>query len=146
MSLQTDRIFFEALKSDATVMRLTGGRIYNTAIPLPDEDADNVPAPYIIITFDGLTNQNDSKDYVYEGDFDQVRISLEMVAVTRDALATLAERVRSVVRSFFENYADDGDLYDLVPVEYDYTASDVSYDADKPCFVQRMTYQCLTNI
>lgn len=145
MSLQTDRIFYEALKNDATVNRMVGGRIYNTAIPLPDADADNVPAPYIIITFDGLTNQNFTKDTYYEGDFDQVRISLEIVAVTRDALATLAERVRSTVRSYFED-CESGDLYDLVPVEYDFTASDVSYDSDKPCFVQRMTYQCLTNI
>ncbi|MBR7125988.1 MAG: hypothetical protein IKC86_05225, partial [Prevotella sp.] len=61
-SLATDSIFIAAIRSDADIMQEIGGRIYSTAIPLPDEDADNVPVPYIIVTFDGLTNDQTTKD------------------------------------------------------------------------------------
>ena len=54
MGLLTDKIFFEALKADTTFMQAIGNRLYGTAIPMPDENADKVPVPYAIVTFDGL--------------------------------------------------------------------------------------------
>ena len=68
MSLATDSIFITALQSNTDLLEALGyveatetsegapARLYCTAIPLPDEDANNVPVPYIIVTFDGLTN------------------------------------------------------------------------------------------
>ena len=65
MSLATDSIFIAAIQSNTELMEALGyeapeeeyegrpGRLYGTAIPLPDEDADNTPVPYIIVTFDG---------------------------------------------------------------------------------------------
>ena len=49
MSLITDRVFYDALKSDDEVRRMVGVRIYSTDIPVPDEQYDNEPLPYIII-------------------------------------------------------------------------------------------------
>ena len=53
MGLSTDSIFITALRASQELTQAVGGRIYGTAIPLPDEDADNVPPPYLIVTFDG---------------------------------------------------------------------------------------------
>lgn len=142
MSLKTDKIFIAALRADATIMRLTGGRVYDTAIPLPDAEADNVPCPYLIVMFDSLTNTGWTKDDGYEGDVDNVSISVQAVAVTRDALATLTERVRKVIQAYF--IANQGD--ELTPINYTFSASDVSYDQYKPCFAQTLGYQCETNI
>ena len=51
MSLITDAIFVKALRSNAALIaQLPAGDVYNTAIALPDEDADNAPLPYIIVS------------------------------------------------------------------------------------------------
>ena len=63
MSLLTDIIFVKALRADENLMaQLPAGDVYNTAIALPDEDLDNAPLPYIIVSFDGLTNDVETKD------------------------------------------------------------------------------------
>lgn len=104
MSLQTDRIFFAAIAADSDIVAAVGNRIYSTAIPLPDEDADNVPAPYIIVSFDGMTNLEGTKDCSYEGREDNVKVGVMIVATTRDALADLSEKVRTAIPAFFTSY------------------------------------------
>lgn len=141
MSLQTDRVFYDALKSDATIVRMTSGRLYNTSIPLPDSELDNVPCPYIIVTFDGFNNLDFNKDYDYEGMTDSVKIGVEITAITRETLAVLSERVRQTIRTYFET--NDGDL---IPLDYTLSSGPVTYDADKPCFALQLSYQCTTNI
>ena len=51
MSLITDKVFYNALRSNAALMAQVGGRIESTSIPVPDEQLDNEPVPFIIITF-----------------------------------------------------------------------------------------------
>ena len=120
-------------------------RIYNTAIPLPDEEADNVPVPYIILSFDALTNDQSTKDS-FEGNTDQVQIGIEIAAVNRPQLGTLAELVRQTVREYFENIDPEDDDYELIPLDYQFSASAVQYDAQKPCHWQVLQYQCDTNL
>ena len=94
MSLATDSIFVDALKSNATLVESVGDRIYGTAIPLPDEDADNVPVPYLIVTFDGLNNDTGTKDDRYESEYDKVNIGIEVVGRTLKDLHDLTQMVR----------------------------------------------------
>lgn len=151
MSLQTDRIFIAALQADTELMETIGGRLYSTAIPLPDEDADNVPVPYVIITFDSLENDPSTKDS-YEGETDRVQVSIIVVAEDRGQLAEIASQVRETVLCFFENSAqltmaedpDEESLLDLVPLDYQFTASTIQYDGDKPAFYQTLSYMCDT--
>ena len=59
MSLLTDIIFVKALRSNAALMSMLPAHdVYNTTIALPDEDMDNAPVPYIIVTFDGMQNED----------------------------------------------------------------------------------------
>ena len=146
MSLQTDIIFVKALRANADLMKqLAAGDVYNTAIALPDEDLDNAPLPYIIVSFDGLTNDVETKDDPYEGDSDNVTISIEIAARTRPELGQLAEAVRSQVHDYFVNANPNDDDYDLVPLDYQLSAQAVNYDQMKPCYWQVLTYQCDTN-
>lgn len=147
MSLQTDKIFYKALTSCEEIRHAVDGRIYNTAIPLPDEDLDNVPPPYIIVTFDGMSNDASTKDD-YEGYSDTVQIGVEIVAEKRGQLAELAELARTTIREFFQNATDEDEDEDfgLVPLDYSFSASGVSYDSLKPCYWQALTYSCDTNI
>ena len=135
MSLATDSIFVDALQSNAALVERVGGRIYGTAIPLPDEDADNVPVPYLIVTFDGLNNDVDSKDDEMESDTDKVNISIEVVGETLAKLHELTQAVRDTVRDYLAT--NDTDI-----TEYQFGAQAIQYDSLKPCYWQVLTYQC----
>lgn len=135
MSLATDSIFVDALKSNSTLVESVGGRIYGTAIPLPDEDADNAPVPYLIVTFDGLNNDVDSKDDEMESDTDKVNISIEVVGETLAKLHELTQAVRDTVRDYLAT--NDTDI-----TEYHFGAQAIQYDSLKPCYWQVLTYQC----
>lgn len=135
MGLSTDAIFVAAIKSDDELMGAISGRLYGTAIPLPDEDADNVPVPYVIVTFDGLTNDAQTKDCPYEGDFDSVNIGVVVVAASLAALHELTQKVRTVVLGYMESE-------DTTVRDYQLTAGPIQYDQLKPCYWQVLRYQC----
>ena len=146
MSLQTDIIFVKALRADEELMaKLAAGDVYNTAIALPDEDLDNAPLPYVIVSFDGLTNDIDTKDDPYESDSDAVNISIEIAARTRSELGQLAEAVRHQVHQYFLDADPTDEDADLIPHDYQFSAQAVNYDSQKPCYWQVLTYQCDTN-
>ena len=145
MSLITDKVFYNALRSNAALMAQVGGRIESTSIPVPDEQLDNEPVPYIIITFDGLQNEAFTKDNSYEGDTDKVQVSIGVAAQTRDELGDIMQAIRETVVAYFED--DEGhawDDYQYIPINYTLTASAIAYDSMKPCYYQTLTYDCNT--
>ena len=146
MSLSTDIIFMKALRSNAHLMgRLPAGNVYDTAIQLPDRDAANAPAPYIIVSYDGMTNDDTNKDNDYEGDTDRVKIGIEVAARTSDELSEIMEEVRATIRDYFiEHNNEDDDDYELIPMSTVPSAGRKMYDPDKPCLWQVLTYQCET--
>lgn len=146
MSLKTDIIFVRALRSNDELMeQLPAGDVYNTTIALPEQDAENAPLPYIIVTYDGMQNLDTDKDSPFEGDTDRVQIGIEVASESRPQLATLTEQIRTTVREFFENLDSSDEDYDLVPLNVDLSAQAVQYDEWKPCYWQVLQYQCDTN-
>ena len=146
MSLVTDIIFVKALRADEDLMaQLPAGDVYNTAIALPDEELDNAPLPYIIVSFDGLTNDVETKDDPFEGDSDNVTISIEIASKTRPELGELADAVRNQIHDYFVEADSDTEDADLIPLDYQFSAQAVNYDSLKPCYWQVLTYQCDTN-
>jgi hypothetical protein len=146
MSLITDKVFYNALRSNTALMEQVGGRIESTSIPVPDEEFENVPVPYIIITFDGLQNDGFTKDNNFEGDTDHVQVGIEVAADTRDELGDIMQAIRETVVAYFEDTEGHAwDDYDYVPVNYTFTASLVGYDSTKPCYYQTLNYNCDTN-
>lgn len=142
MSLQTDAIFIKALRSNEVLTAKLKGRIYDTAIPLPDEEAENVPIPYVIVTYDGMANDTSTKDDAYESDSDNVNIGVLVIAETLDELHPLTAMIRDTIHDYFVNHVDEDDE---VPVDYNFTAQGITYDSMKPCFWQKLSYQCDTN-
>lgn len=139
MGLSSDSIFFAALTSSAEVMQTIDGRLYSTAIPMPDEDAENVPVPYIIVTFNGLNNEGTTKDDPFEGDTDVVQIGVEVTAINREQLAELTQLVRSTIHDYLtEDVDDERQTID----DYQFSAEAVQYDSMKPCYWQTLRYQC----
>ena len=145
MSLITDKVFYNALRSNAALMTQVGGRIESTSIPVPDEEFDNTPVPYIIITFDGLQNEGFTKDNDFEGITDKVQVSIDVAAQSRDELGQIMTEIRQTVIDYFEDTEDHAwDDYDYIPQNYTFTASAVGYDSEKPCYYQTLTYNCDT--
>ena len=145
MSLITDKVFYNALRSNAALMAQVGGRIESTSIPVPDDQFDNQPVPYIIITFDGLQNEGFNKDNDFEGDTDKVQIGIEVAAQSRDDLGDIMQTIRETIINYFED--DEGhvwDDYEYVPKFYTFSASPIGYDGEKPCYYQTLTYNCDT--
>lgn len=145
MSLQTDIIFVRALRGNQELMaQLPAGDVYNTAIALPEPEAENAPLPYIIVSFDGLVNDQTTKDS-FEGDTDTVTIGIEVVASTRKELFDLTQAVRSTVLAFFEDLPEDDEDFAEAPMDYQLSATAVNYDDLNPCYWQRLSYQCDVN-
>lgn len=148
MSLVTDKAFVAAILSNTELIaKLPAKSVYNTSIAVPDQDLENAPIPYIIVSFDGLQNDDSTKDCSYDGETDRVQIGIEIAAKTRTQLGEIAEAVRNTIRSFFSTYqppleASGEDLTDIIPENYVFSAQGVQYDPDKPCFWQVLTYQC----
>lgn len=139
MSLATDGIFVAALRGNSDLMDRIGSRLYSTAIPLPDEDADNVPVPYIIVTFDGLNNEQTTKDNPFESDEDSVNISILCAAANRESLAELMQEIRTTV---YEYMLEQRRLGLSIVDDYTLSADAVQYDSFKPCYWQTLRYVC----
>lgn len=135
MGLSADSIFIQALRENTELMQTISNRLYGTAIPLPDEEADNAPVPYVIVTFDGLSNVDKTKDDSYESDYDTVSISIECVARTLLGLHALTQMVRNAVLNYLRG--NETTVYD-----YQFGAQSIQYDSLKPCYWQVLTYQC----
>lgn len=145
MSLLTDIIFVKALQSNTTLLgKLAAGDVYNTSIALPDQDLDNAPIPYVIVSFDGLVNDQSTKD-TFEGETDTVQVSVEVAAKNRKQLGELATLVRRTIREYFSEVDEDSEDADLVPYDYQFSADRVQYDPLKPCHWQILRWQCDTN-
>lgn len=145
MSLQTDSIFIKALQwspssSVKSVSDVIKGRLYGTAVPLPEKDLDNEPVPYVVVAFNGLSNGGQTKDNPYEGDSDEVQIGITVTAKTLDELHELAVLIRQRVSAYFTAHVDE----DLVPMGYQFTADAIQYDSQKPCYWQTLRYICDT--
>ena len=145
MSLITDQVFYNALRQNADLMAMVGGRIENTSIPVPDDDLANQPLPYIIITYDGMQNEGFTKDDDYEGNVDKVQIGIEAAASDRETLGDIMQSVRATVKEYFANAEEGSDDYDLVPFGYALKATPVVYDSLVPCYYQSLQYECDTN-
>lgn len=148
MSLATDSIFITALQTDSELMEELGyveptltsegqpPRLYDTAVPVPDEDLDNVPLPYIVVSFDGMNNDQGSKDESYESDYDKVNIGVQVVAKTPEQLHELTQMARSSILDYFRNN-------DTAVVDYEISADPILFESAVPCHYQTLRYACL---
>lgn len=144
MGLSTDSIFIAAISSNQELMEVLGktskkaARLYPTAIPMPDEQADNVPLPFVIVTFDNLDNDQTTKDDPYESDSDQVNIGVIVAARNRKELGELTQTIRKTVHTYMQENQ-------TAVEDYTFGAKSIIYDPQKPCYWQTLVYQCDVN-
>ena len=139
---QVDEIIYDAIRADEELMTAISGHVVSTCFEVSPTDADNTPLPYIIVTDDGFQNQVETKDDGWEGTEDRVSVGVEVAAESPQDVKRLIRMVRQAVASYIGQMYDDGED---IP-ELDSLSSDgLAWDWTKPCYYQRLTYQCITN-
>lgn len=136
-----DEIIYDALTANAAIMTATDGRVVSTCFEVPPDTLDNTPTPNIIVTFDGFQNQTLTKDTVWEGDEDRVQVGVDIAADSPDEVRQLVRLVRQAIETHVVALYDSGEQ---TPMLEALSSDGIQWDWIKPCYYQRLTYQCLT--
>ena len=138
---ELDEIIYDALMNDNRVNLSTKGRIYSTCIPVPPTEEDNTPLPYIIIMDDPYTNDQGTKDDVWESDTDRVQATVEIAADSPEEVKRLRRLARQAIAAHVASlpYADTPQLVSS-------SNDGIAWDWLKPCYYDRLHYQCDVNI
>ena len=136
-------IFYDAITADETLTTLTGGRVVSTCFEVPPDELDNTPLPNIIITNDGFQNNQSTKDCVWEADEDVVVASVDIAANSPSEVDSLVAKVRKAIDTYITTMWSNGQaIPELQPGSP--SSQGIEWDWMKPCYYQKLTYQCIT--
>ena len=135
--MELDEIFYAALTSDEGIMTATGGRITSTCFEVSPEKDDNTPLPYIIITDDPFTNEQGTKDTIWESNLDSVQAGVEISAISPKEVKRLRRMVRKAIYDYISTM--EGDIPELQSL----TNEGIQWDWMKPCYWDKLHYQCV---
>ena len=122
-------------------MTTIGGRVKSTCFEVSPLDADNTPIPYIIVHDSGFTNQQTTKDNVWEASEDQVLTTVEIAADSPANVKAIVRKLRKVIENYIvAMYGQGEDIPELVSM----TSNGIDWDWSKPCYFQHLDYQCVT--
>ena len=136
MVLELDEIFFNALKASSTIVSDTGGRVFSTCVEVPPTGDDNTPLPYIIVTDDGLQNDQTTKDSIWESIEDRVQASVQISAVSPKEVKRLTRLCRKAIADYIST------MTGTKPYLLSLTTDGTVWDWTKPCYYKTLTYQC----
>ena len=127
--------------ADEALVAAVGSRIVSTCFEIPPSDDDNTPLPNIIITDEGFQNQQTTKDCVWEAAEDRVQVGVDVAAASPDEVKRLIKMVRTAVEQYIDTmYTSDQGIPELEALSSD----GLAWDWMKPCYYQKLTYQCIT--
>ena len=139
MAIELDELFFNALMADGELVLAVGGRIESTCFEVSPDEPDNTQLPCIIVTDDGLTNQPDIKDAVWESSEDRVQASVEIDAESPKRVKQLIQMARKAIANYITSLYDQGEE---IPCLQSVQTNGVAWDWMKPCYHSTITYQC----
>ena len=136
---QVDEIIYDAILADAALMTAIGGRVASTCFEVSPDETDNTPLPNIIVTDDGFQNQDTTKDSVWEGEDDEVQVTVDIAAKSPNEVKDLVRMVRRAVSRYIIGMYEN---HEMVP-ELDKLSSDgLQWDWMRPCYYQKLTFNC----
>lgn len=137
--IELDELFFNALMADADLVLAVGGRIESTCFEVSPDEQDNTQLPCIIVTDDGLTNNQTTKDTEWESAEDRVQASIEVDAKDPKEVKQLIRMVRKAISNYIASLYDKGEE---IPNLQSVQTNGVAWDWMKPCYHSTITYQC----
>ena len=136
---QVDEIIYDAIQADEALMTAIDGCVVSTCFEVSPDETDNTPLPNIIVTDDGFQNQDTTKDSVWEGEDDEVQVTVDIAAKSPNEVKDLVRMVRRAVSRYIIGMYKNRDV---VP-ELDKLSSDgLQWDWMRPCYYQKLTYNC----
>ena len=136
-----DEIIYDAIVADEGIAAIVGDRVVSTCFEVPPDVLDNTPVPNIIVTFDGFQGQTTTKDTVWEGEEDRVQVGVDVAAGSPGEVKQLVRMVRAAVESHVVALYQQGeDTPELEAISSD----GIAWDWMKPCYYQKLNYQCIT--
>lgn len=136
---QVDEIIYDAILADAALMTAIDGRVVSTCFEVSPDEKDNTPLPNIIVTDDGFQNQDTTKDSVWEGEDDEVQVTVDIAAKSPNEVKDLVRMVRRAVSRYIIGMYSN---HEVVP-ELDKLSSDgLQWDWMRPCYYQKLTFNC----
>lgn len=139
----THHFFSSALHRDDEIGEEINGNIILTAYD--EENDENLDLPYIIVSHQGTTNDQGTKDDSYESDTDRDTISIEVAAETDEEVARLAAKVRAtILRAIREDNTHEENDESITIEDYTLSTNGIIFDWTKPCFWTTLTYTCET--
>ena len=136
---QVDEIIYDAIRADEPLMTAIGGRVVSTCFEVSPDETDNTPLPNIIVTDDGFQNQDTTKDSVWEGEDDEVQVTVDIAAKSPNEVKDLVRMVRRAVSRYIIGMYENREV---IP-ELDKLSSDgLQWDWMRPCYYQKLTYNC----
>ena len=120
-------------------MTAIGERVVSTCFEVSPDEKDNTPLPNIIVTDDGFQNQDTTKDSVWEGEDDEVQVTVDIAAKSPNEVKDLVRMVRRAVSRYIIGMYEN---HEMVP-ELDKLSSDgLQWDWMRPCYYQKLTFNC----
>ena len=137
--LDLDELIYIALISNPEFMTTVGNRVKSTCFEVSPEEQDNTSTPCVIVMDNGLTNQPENKDQVWEGCEDNVVASVEVDGNSPKEVKQLIKMIRRTVAQYMRDKAmQDEEIPELQKIQ----VSDLAWDWLKPCYHQTITYNC----
>lgn len=137
--LDLDELIYLALAKNSELMTAVGYRMQSTCFEVSPDEQDNTPIPCVIIMDNGLTNQPENKDQVWEGCEDNVVASVEVDGNSPKEVKHLIKMIRRIVAQYMRDKAEQGDE---IPELQNIQVSNLAWDWLKPCYHQTITYNC----
>lgn len=133
--MELDEIFYEAIKADAGIMALVGGRVTSTCVEVPPGEKDTTKLPYLIITDDPYQNELGTKDEKWESDTDRVQAGVIINAESPKDVKSIRRMVRKAIAEYVSSMAEP-------PTLVSSSNEGVEWDWTKPCYFDVLHYQC----
>jgi hypothetical protein len=142
--LRLDKIFFDALTSDAELMQAVGGRVRSTCFEVPPTENDNTPLPYIIVMDEGKAPAQTTKDDEWMPSLWRVGSGVEVGAKSPNEVDALVMKAMKAIASHISTLADQGEEIPYLNEGFPQTQG-VAWDWAKPCYFDVAHYQCDVN-
>lgn len=133
--MELDDIMYAAITGDSSLVSLTDGNIVTCCFEVPPDIEDNTPLPYIIIIEEPTTNEQGTKDDEWESDYDSAQVCIEIAANTKAEVKELRRKVRKAIAEYVSSMNEAPNLQS-------FQKEGIAWDWMKPCYYDRLHYQC----
>ena len=139
--LRLDKIFFDAITSDAALMQAVGGRVKSTCFEVSPDEQDNTQLPYIIVIDEGKQPAQTTKDDEWMPSQWRVGAGVEVGAKSPNEVDALVMKAMRAIADHMQTLAEQGEDVPYLNEGFPQTEG-VSWDWTKPCYFDLAHYQC----